>query len=105
SQGRTQRTQQLLAREGIFIRTRLRPMHGSAMAPQRRADRSDAGAPGPLLLPLLFSLTGHQLLVLVCMGTGPPRSPIVLDRFPEKVFIDRAKHFIGEIECPHLLAT
>src|SRR5579863_4247440 len=80
-------------------------MHRSAVPPQRRADRTDAGAACALLLPQLLARPGHLPARLGGMGSGMLPGAIVLHRFPEQVFVDRAKNFVGEIERPDLLAA
>jgi hypothetical protein len=47
--------------------------------------------------------TSHRPLVL-CV---PARSEgaVMFHRFPEQVFVDRAENFVGEIQCPDLLAA
>jgi hypothetical protein len=37
------------------------------------------------------------------VSAGTLRGAVMLDRFPQKVFVDRAKNFIGEIERANLL--
>ena len=69
-QRRAQRAQQLFAGKLIVIRARLRPMHRAAMAPQRRADRTHAGASGALLLPQFLAGARNQFAVLGGMGAG-----------------------------------
>src|ERR1700722_2129611 len=103
SQRRTQRAQHFLARENVIVGARLRSMHRAAMPPQRRADRADTGAAGALLLPKLFSGAGDQFLVLGGVRAGTLRGPVMLHRFPQQVFVDRAKYFIGEVERPDLV--
>jgi hypothetical protein len=56
------------------------------------------------LPPQLLARSGNQLLVLGGMRAGAERSAVMLDRFPEQVFVDRAKNFVGEIERAYLAA-
>src|SRR6185369_1383702 len=97
-QRRTQRPQDFLAGKRVLIRVWLRSMNGTAMAPQRRANRTDAGASGALLLPELLAGSGYQLLVLGRMRAGALGGSVMLHRLPEKVFIDGAEDFIGKIK-------
>src|SRR5690348_3698555 len=105
SQRRTQRSQQLLAGEGVVIGTRLWSVHRAAVPPQRRTDRAYAGAPRALLLPQFLARTRYQLAVLGGMRTGAQRGTIVLDRFPEQVFVDRAEYFVGQVQRAYLVAA
>src|SRR5205807_8959577 len=47
----------------------------------------------------------NQLAVLGRVCAGTLRSPVMLNRFPEQVFVDRAENFIGQIELAHFLAA
>ena len=102
-QRRTQRPQQLLARKGVVVRARLRSMHRAAMPPQWRTDGSHAGAPRTLLLPQFLARAGDQLLVLGGVRAGTLRGAVMLHRFPQQVFVDRAENLFGEIERADLL--
>ena len=73
------------------------------MPPQRRTDRADTGAARALLLPQLLARAGDQLLVLGGVRAGALRGAVMLHRFPQQVFVDRAEDFIGQIERPDLL--
>src|SRR5271170_3985561 len=63
-QSRTQRTQQLLARKSVVVRTRLWTMHRATVPPQWRANGADSSTSGALLLPKFLAGAGNQLLVL-----------------------------------------
>src|SRR5580700_1758073 len=100
-QCRAQRAQQLFARESVVIGTRLRTMHGVAMPPQRRADRADAGASRALLFPELFARSGNLPTALGLVRALVLPGAVMLDRFPEQIFVDRAENLVGQIERPH----
>src|ERR1035437_3982821 len=105
SQRRAQRAHQLLAREGVVVRPWLRTMHRRAMPPQGRPDRSDARPARALLLLALLAGTGNLPARLGCVRTGALRGAVMLHRFPEQIFVDRAENFVGEIQRPNLLAA
>src|SRR5271157_644193 len=104
-QRRAQRAQQFLARESVVVGSRRRTMHRRAVPPQGRTDRADAGAAGALLLPQLLAGTGNLPARLGGMRPGALPGAVMLHRFPEQVFIDRAKDFVSEIERPDLLTA
>ena len=104
-QCRTQRPQQLLPGKGVIVGTRLRSLHRSAMTPQWRADRSNAGPAGTLLLPKLFAGTGNAPTVLRRMRASPLPGAVVPHRFPQQVFVHRAENFIGKIHGADLGAA
>ena len=80
-------------------------MHRAAMPPQRRTDGADAGASRALLLPQLLAGARDQLLVLGGVSAGALRGAVMLHRFPQQVFVDRAENFIGEIKRADLLSA
>src|SRR5205814_2885816 len=80
-------------------------MYGAAMPPQRRADRAHAGASGALLLPQFLAGAGDQLAVLGGVGAGAQRGAIVLDRFPQQIFVDAAENFFRQLQRTDLLAA
>src|ERR1019366_2049332 len=102
SQRRAQRAQQFLLRKGVVIGSRLRPMHGAAVAPQRRTDRADTRPPRALLLPQLLARSGNAPAVLGGMRARARGGAIVCDRLPGQVFVDRAENFFGQIHRPSL---
>src|SRR5579863_4521654 len=104
-QRRTQGAQQFLTRECVVVRTRYRTMHRRAVPPQWRPNRSNTRAAGPLLLPQLLAGAGNFPARLGLVRSGALPGAVVLHRFPEQVFVDRAEDLIGEIECPYLLAA
>src|SRR6202035_3535383 len=84
---------------------RLRTVHGRAMPPQWRPDRSDTGPARTLLLPKLLAGAGNFPARLGLVRSGALRGAIMLHRFPEQIFVDRAENFVGEIERPNFLAA
>src|SRR5690349_6515653 len=78
-------------------------MHRAPMPPQRRADGADASAARALLLPQLLARAGDQLLVLGGVSAGAVGGAVVLHRFPQQVFIDRAEDLIGQVKRADLL--
>src|SRR5581483_10403875 len=97
--------QQLLARKLIVVGAGLRPMHRAAMPPQRRADGADARTSRTLLPPQLLAGAAHQLFVLGGMRAGALPGAVMFHRLPQQVLVDRAEHFLGELEGTHLFAA
>ena len=100
SQCRTQRAQQFLPGEGVVIRARLRPVNGAAVAPQWRPDRANTRPARALLFPQLLARSGNASPDLGGVRARTSGGAIVLHRLPEQIFVDRAKHLVGQFERP-----
>ena len=70
-----------------------------------RPDRSDAGAAGALLLPQFLARTGNFPAALGFVRSGVLPGAVMLHRFPEQIFVDRAEDLVGQIERPDLFAA
>src|SRR5271166_1951033 len=75
------------------------------MAPQRGANRTNAGASGALLLPQFLARAGNFPAGLGGVSAAVLPGAVVLHRLPEQIFVDRAENFVGEVEGPDLLAA
>jgi len=75
------------------------------MAPQRRPDRTHAGAPGALLPPQLLAGTRYQLAVFGCVRAGPLRGAVMLHRLPQQIFIHAAENLFSQLQRANLLAV
>src|SRR5271157_429158 len=102
---RTQRAKHHLLRQRVFVRPRLRAVHGAAMAPQRRTDRAHAGAPRTLLPPEFAAGAADFALILGLGGAAaepvevPPRS------FVQQVPIDlRTKDRVRQFDLADFVA-
>src|ERR1043166_1477789 len=81
-------------------------MHGSAMAPQRRADRANAGAAGSLLPPQLAARTGEFALVLGLVRTAAQPGEIPPRSFVQQVRIDLgAEYGVGQLDFADFLSV
>src|SRR5438309_2631400 len=105
SQRRAQRAQQLLSREGVVVRARLRSVNRSTVPPQGRTDRTDTRAARTFLLPQLLAGTGNTPTIFGRVCSCPRSGTVVLHRFPQQVFVHRAKSLIGKIHRADLGAV
>src|SRR5258705_7605465 len=80
-------------------------MHRAAMAPQRRTNRADARAASALLPPELAARAADFALVLGLVRARAQTAQIPARSFVQQVWIHlRAKHRVGELHLPDLLA-
>src|SRR5581483_2585377 len=101
-QSRAQSPQQLFARKRIIVGTWLRTVHRTTVPPQRRSDRTNAGAASSLLPPKLFAGSGNFPSRLGGMRTRTLRRSVMLHRFPQQVLVHRPENFVSEFESSYL---
>src|SRR5438105_3318444 len=80
-------------------------MHGGTMTPQWRAHRTNTRPSSSLLLPQLLARAGNLPAGLGRVRAAMLQSAVVLDRFPQQVFIDRAENLVGQFQRPDFSAA
>src|SRR4029077_3146731 len=94
-----------LPRQPVGVAAWTRPVHRSAVPPQRRPNRPDARPPRPLLLPQLASRAADFALVLRFVRPGALSRQVVPHRLVQQVRIHlRREHVFCQLHLPHLLA-
>ena len=102
--GRTQRAQLHFARQFVTVIPRHRSVDRTAVAPDRAANGTHAGASGTLLLPQLFAGAGYFMAGLDLVGAGASPRQIMAHRLVEQVVIDfRPEDGVGEFHFADLL--
>src|ERR1019366_10147438 len=91
SQRGAQCTEKLLLREGVIVAARLRAVNRVAVAPERRANRTDTRAARALLLPKLLARTSNFGTALGLVCALAQRGAVVLDRLPKEALV----HLLG----------
>src|SRR6185437_7571999 len=104
-QRRTQRTQNHLSWQRIFVAARHRAMDRAAVAPERRTDGADSRAARSLLLPKLPARAAYFALVFRLVRSRAPASQMVPHRLVQKVLVDLGReHIVGQIDRADFLA-
>src|SRR5262249_18458690 len=103
---RTQRAEQLLLWQRVGVIARLRPVHRTAVAPQRRPDRAHTRAARSLLPPQLAARTGNFALVLGLVRTRTQACEIPPRSFVQQVRIDLgAEYGVGQLDFADFLSV
>src|SRR6266478_2579733 len=102
---RAQRAEEHLLRQRVTVIPRVLSMNRAAMAPERRTNRTDARAAGALLPPELAARAADFAFVLGLVRARAQTAQIPARSFVQQVRIHfRAKHCVGELHLPDLLA-
>src|SRR5579871_436803 len=101
---RPQRPEHHFSRQLVAVIPRNRPVDGTAMTPDRRANRTHTRPASALLFPELFAGASHFGPGFGLVGARPQSRLVLTNRFVKQRLVDfGAKHFVGQLQVADLL--